>query len=106
MRALTRTFTVAELDDIGVPFELDADDTCAEEIETRHIESRRWNALKELIFRHPEDGRAYAIRYQEGLTEDQHCDPFLGDTVIAVVMEQREVTVTQWMPVMTGAVNG
>lgn len=101
MTALTRTFTVAELDEIGVPFELDGDDQCAQEIQTRHIESRRWAALKELIFRHPEDGLAYAIRYQEPLTEHQDCSPFLGDTVKATVMEQRQVTITKWMPVET-----
>lgn len=99
MPKITRTFTVAELDEIGVPFELDADDQCAQEIQIRHIESRRWVALKELIFRHPGDGLAYAIRFQEPLTEEQECSPFLGDTVKAIVVEQREVTVTKWLPV-------
>lgn len=98
MATITRTFTVAELEEIGVPFELDGEG-CAEEIQTRHIDSRRWSALKELTFRHPEDSKVYAVRYQVGLTEHQECDPFSDDPVTATVMEQREVTVTKWLPV-------
>jgi hypothetical protein len=95
---ITRTFTVAEFEEIGVPFELDGDG-CAEELQIRHIESRRWAALKELVFRHPEDGIAYSVRYQVGLTEHQECDPFYDDPVTATAVEQREVTVTKWLPV-------
>lgn len=56
------------------------------------------------LFRH--DGRVWAVRYQQGLTEHQECGPFeyLGDPVTATAVEERQVTVTRWVPVEAGEV--
>jgi hypothetical protein len=99
MAKLTRKFTIAELEEIGVPFELDDD----QEVSDRQVESRRWVALHELLFRH--DGQVWAVRYEVGLTEEQECEPFgTSDpeaVVTATAMEERQVTVTKWLPINT-----
>lgn len=94
-----RLFTPDQLDEIGVPFELDCDGT-AEELACDTVHSGRWNKTVRLVFRAPDDGKAYMVRYQRGLTEHQDCDLWLGDDQIkAVEVEQQPVTVMQWKPV-------
>ncbi len=95
MPNITRQFTTAELDEIGVPFDLPEE----LEVSDRHLSSRRWVEVRELLFRH--DGHVWRVTYQRGLTEYQEgTDPWCGEsTVTATAMEQREVTVTQWLPV-------
>lgn len=98
----TRTFTADQLDEIGVPFELPDDlevPGLATELHREHIDSRRWVSVHQLIFRAPDDGKAYRVTYQRGLTEHQECDTWFDDEIEAVEMEQREVTVTKWLPV-------
>lgn len=101
MTRQTRTFTLDQLDEIGVPFELD-EDGCATELHTRQVDTRRWVSVHELIFRAPDDGKAYRVRYQQPLTEHQECDRWFGDAEItATEVEQVPVTVMQWKPVAT-----
>ena len=99
----TRTFTRQQLDEIGVPFETDGDNT-AEELARDTVDSGRWNKTIRLVFRHPADGAAYLVRYQVGLTEYQECDVWFDeDEIKAVEVEQRPVVVQQWKPVTAPA---
>lgn len=91
----TRTFTPDQLDEIGVPNELD-EEGCATELHTRQIASRRWTSVHELIFRAPDDGKAYRVRYERPLTEHQECDTWPGDEIKAVEVEERAEVVTTW----------
>lgn len=98
----TRHFTREQLEEIGVPFELDGDDTCATELSNELIGSERWTDVHRLVFRAPDDGKAYQVDYEVGSTEHQDgIDPWhrWGKTIPAVEVEQRPVTVMQWMPV-------
>lgn len=91
----TRTFTPAELEAIGVPDELDCPGY-ATELHNEQVDSRRWVAVHELVFRHPVDGLAYRVHYERGLT----ADPWDYDTTVtATVVEERQVTVTKWLPI-------
>ncbi|MFJ4434586.1 hypothetical protein [Streptomyces sp. NPDC088923] len=97
----TRRFTPAALEAIGVPFELDGDG-CAAEIRDRVIGSERWTHVHELIFRAPDDGKAYLVHYEVGATEHQDgIDPWHrhGATVKAVEVVERHALVTRWAPV-------
>jgi len=99
----SRTFTPDQLDEIGVPFETDEDGT-AEDLARDTVSTGRWNKTIRLVFRAPDDGLTYAIRYQQGLTEQQDCDLWFGKTEIkAVEVEQRPVVVQQWKPVTAPA---
>lgn len=99
----TRTFTPEQLEEIGVPFELDCDGT-AEELACDTVNTGRWNKTIRLVFRAPDDGLTYAVRYQRGLTEQQDCDLWFGDDEIkAVEVEQRPEVVQQWKPVTAPA---
>ena len=100
---ITRIFTPEQLEEIGVPFELDCDGT-AEELACDTVASGRWNKTVRLVFRAPDDGKAYMVRYQRGLTEHQDCDLWFGDSEIkATEVEQVPVTVMRWKPVQQGA---
>jgi hypothetical protein len=97
-----RHFTREQLEEIGVPFELDGDDTCASELSNRLVGSERWTHVHELVFRHPETGDAYRVIYEVGSTEHQDdIDPWHrhGKTIAALEVEQRPVVVQQWKPV-------
>lgn len=100
---ITRTFTPDQLEEIGVPNELPADvevPGLATELHREHIDSRRWASVHRLIFRAPDDGKAYRVTYQQPLTEHQECDIWFDDSEVkAVEVEQREVTVTKWLPI-------
>jgi hypothetical protein len=101
----TRTFTIDQLDEIGVPF-----DCCTEPIEgfatelhREQVDTHRWTSVHELVFRAPDDGKAYRVTYQRPLTEHQECDRWFGDDEItATEVEQQSVTVMRWCPVGTG----
>ena len=98
----TRHFTRQQLENIGVPFELDGDDTCATELSDELISSERWTNVHRLVFRHPETGLAYQVTYEVGSTEHQDgIDPWHrhGKTIPATEVEQRPVVTQQWKPV-------
>lgn len=91
--SITRTFTVAELEDLGAPYDLPKD----VEISRTHVDDRRWSSVWELIFRH--EGKVWSVLYERGATEHQEVDTWgYDDTVKATLMEPREVTVTKWEP--------
>jgi hypothetical protein len=98
----TRHFTREQLEEIGVPFELGGNDTCATELARDTDSNGRWTETVRLVFRHPDNATAYLIRYNVGLTEDQEdTDPWHrhGETIPAVEVEQRPVVTQQWRPV-------
>jgi hypothetical protein len=98
----TRHFTRQQLEDIGVPFELDGDDTCATELSNQLIGTERWTSVHRLVFRAPDNGIAYQVTYEAGSTEHQDgIDPWHrhGKTIAAVEVEQRPVVTQQWLPV-------
>jgi hypothetical protein len=98
----TRIFTREQLEEIGVPFELDGDDTCATKLSNKLIGSERWTKVHRLVFRAPDTGDAYQVDYEVGSTEHQDgIDPWHrhGKTIPAVEVEQRPVVTQQWRPV-------
>ncbi|KAF4408637.1 hypothetical protein [Streptomyces lycii] len=101
----TRKFTRDELEAIGVPFECDSEeeDGYATELHREQISKRRWVSEHELIFRAPDDGKAWRVTYVQGLTEEQEVEPFdyHGEIIEATEMVQREVTVTRWVERIT-----
>ncbi|MFB7114075.1 hypothetical protein [Streptomyces sp. NPDC056291] len=98
----TREFTREQLEEIGIPYDWDAEPGKAAEIlTTEQIDTRRWVSIHEVVFRTPDDGRVWSVGYQEGLTEVQDgTDLWFGDDVVkADEMEAVEVTVTEWLKV-------
>jgi hypothetical protein len=103
---MNRTFTRDQLEEIGVPHELNesddpnGSDDLATELHCEQTSTRRWVSVHKLIFRAPDDGKAYRVTYQQPLTEYQECDTwFSQDEITATEVEQRQVTITRWMPV-------
>lgn len=103
----TRTFTREQLDALGLPDDLATEKNAAKypeaavELHREQIDTRRWVGVHELVFRAPDDGKAYRVTYEEGLTEVQDgTDPWnYEDEVKAVEVEQVPVTVMRWKPV-------
>lgn len=99
----TRIYTPEELDAIGVPFECDADTESgyAAELHCEQVDTRRWVSVHELVFRAPDDGKAYRVYYEQGLTENQDDhDPWNYEkTIKAEEVELRPVTVQRWSSV-------
>lgn len=102
-----RTFTRDQLEEWGVPDDLPTQEFAANypdsavQLHEEQVDSRRWVSVHALIFRAPDDGKAYRVHYEQGLTEQQDgTDPWgYADTIEAVEVEPREVTVTRWEPV-------
>lgn len=95
----TRTFTVAELKELGIPDKWRM--AAGMELHREQVNTRRWVSVHQLVFRAPDDGRAYAVTYENGLTENQSDTPPFGwgeTEVVATEMVAREVTVTRWEP--------
>jgi hypothetical protein len=104
MPNLTRTFTVAELKAIGVPHFTGATLDTASTEDSRVLDEvvdvdDHGTSQHRRIFRH--DGKHWQIYYWDhemgGVT--RYCEP-----VTATAVEERQVTVTQWLPVETAEV--
>lgn len=93
-----RTFTREELEGLGAPHENVIDKVI--------VDTNRWARHHTGVLSHP-DGRHYfiswqepATEYQRPATEYQRCDPWYDmDKIIAIEVELRTVTTTQWLPV-------
>ncbi|MGW1828864.1 hypothetical protein ACWCO0_09520 [Streptomyces tubercidicus] len=97
----TRTFTREALEEMGIPYEWDAEPGKAAEIlHQEQIDTRRWVSINEVVFLAPDDGRAWSVCYEKGLTESQDDTDLWGDDdeVTATEMESHAVTVVQWRP--------
>ncbi|MFE7115475.1 hypothetical protein ACFU99_08645 [Streptomyces sp. NPDC057654] len=103
----TRTFTRAELDALGLPDDMPSAEYAAKypeaavELHREQVDSRRWVSVHELVFRAPDDGKAYRVTYVAGLTEHQDVSPweYEGDTVDAVEVEPYERRTIAWCAV-------
>jgi hypothetical protein len=96
----TRDFTREQLESWDLP-DAWADDT-PEILHREQVDSRRWVSVNELVFRAPDDGKAYRLYYEEGLTESQDgTDPWAYEDVISAdEVELVEVTTTEWRAVV------
>jgi hypothetical protein len=105
MANLTRTFTREELDAWDLPGAWA--DNSPEILHREQVDSRRWVSVNRLIFRAPDDGKAYRLYYEQGLTESQEdTDPWNDDDEIeATAVEEQQVTVTKWVPVVAAEVS-
>lgn len=97
MAHVTRQFTVAELEALGFPSELDE----GVELEDTLIDKRRWYENRRLIFRH--EGQVWAVPYAREYQDDSGVEwhhNARGGIVTATAMTMREATVSQWAPVI------
>ncbi|WP_432010174.1 hypothetical protein [Streptomyces cucumeris] len=104
----TRTFTAAELAAIGVPPDEPQDVQYSDVLlADEHVATLKYTAKRRCIFRAPDDARTYAVEYETRLdTGDYEVGDYApddhgwyGGTVEAAEVEERQVTVTQWVPV-------
>lgn len=108
--SITRTFTRAQLDAWGAPYDMADAAYVAEhpgwfndhpnsaiELHDAQVDSRRWVAVHELVFQAPDDGKAWRVRYERGLTEMQDADAWnYEDSVTGTEVVQQSETVTVW----------
>lgn len=103
----TRTYTRDQLEELGLPFDCASEKNAADypgaaiELHCKQVGTRRWVSVHELVFRAPDDGKAYQVFYERGLTESQDgTDPWSYATEVAATeMEQVTVEVTKWQAV-------
>lgn len=104
----TRQFTRAELAAINVPPDNPRDIEYDEHVlADEQVAVLKYTARRRCVFHTPDDDKTYAVDYEAELElgdfevgsgmPDQH--GWYGDTVEAVEVEEREVTVTKWLPV-------
>jgi hypothetical protein len=104
----TRHFTIAELAALNVP----PDDPAYIEYDEHVLADEqvavlKYTAQRRCVFRAPDDERTYAVEYEAELDTgdyevgggmpDNH--GWHSDNVEAVEVEEREVTITRWLPV-------
>lgn len=104
----TRRFTVGDLARLDVP-PIDPDDVAYSDhvLADEHVTTLKYTQQRRAIFRAPDDGKTYAVTYEAELdTGDYEVgggmpdnNGWYGDTVEAVEVEERAVTVTRWVPV-------
>jgi len=106
----TRTFTIAELADLGVPpdspDDIEYSDTL---LADEPVTILKYTQLRRCVFQADDDTR-WAVEYEapmemgdfevDGGGPDDH--GWYGDTIEATAVEEREVTVTKWMPIEDG----
>lgn len=97
----TRTFTREELEDIGVPYSYDAEPgKAAEHLHEEQVATHRWESVHKIVFRAPDDGKTWCVKYFCGLTEYQDSDLWnYEDVITATEMEPYEVAVTRYRKV-------
>lgn len=87
----TKYFSQDELEELGIPY-----DEVPGSVEI--LDQRRWYNVKRGVFEI--DGKHYAIKWNEPATELQEGQNIWNeDPVLAVEVEEREVTVKKWVPV-------
>jgi hypothetical protein len=99
----TRTFTVAELEALGLPWSEGGPDSVIAHIE-HNADERRWAAVHHIIFR--SEDRLWRVEYFEGSTENQESGWGYGTRpteVTAIEVEAVQVTFTKYQPVKAEA---
>ncbi|MFD4830178.1 hypothetical protein ACFWPV_10030 [Streptomyces uncialis] len=103
----TRHFTRQQLAALGVPPDSPDDVECSDTLlADEHVTTLKYTAARRCVFR-ADDDHTYAVRYEGRLDTgdyevggdmpDNH--GWHGDTVEAVEVEERPVTVVRWIPV-------
>ena len=104
----TRTFTRDQLAALGVPPDGPKDVEYSDVLlADEYVATLKYTAKRRCIFFAEDDGREYAVEYEAqldvgdfevgGYAPDDH--GWYGDTVDVVEVEERPVTVMQWVPV-------
>lgn len=89
---MKRLFTVAELQELGAPYDMDADFF----VEDTQHDVRRWYEVRRLVF-YDTEGFAWAVLYERGLTEIQEDhDTWPSDPVEAVGVVAVTTSITTW----------
>ncbi|MGW4759634.1 hypothetical protein [Streptomyces chartreusis] len=88
----TRTFTLAELSALGVPYYLDA----AVRVEDTQIDSTPSTQTRRVLFRH--DGRVWAAQYRASQPGHPAVEPFEVGPVALTPMTERAVLEKRWIP--------
>jgi hypothetical protein len=70
-------------------------------IDSELIDTSRWSIIYEAILKHTESGKYFKTpNYRVGATESQDEQPFeYEDKVLLKEVEQKEVTIKQWVKV-------
>lgn len=100
---ITRTFTIAELEALGVPPDSpDRDDWGDFIVADEYLDRLKYSQHRRSIFR-TEDGRIWAVEYEAGTGSETDGEPenhgWYEDTVEAVAVRAIRGTVTKWLPV-------
>lgn len=100
---VTREFTRPELAALGVPPDSPEDVEYSDILlADEHVTVLKYTQLRRCIFE--TDGRAWAVEYEAALEAgDYDFEPpddygWYGTTVTATAMQERQVTVTRWVP--------
>ncbi|WP_327671873.1 MULTISPECIES: hypothetical protein [unclassified Streptomyces] len=103
----TRQFTREQLAALGVPPDSPEDVQYSDTLLVdEHVTNLKYSQQRRVIFAAPDNGRTYAVEYEApidagdyevGGGPDNH--GWWGNTVDAVEVEERTVTVTLWTPV-------
>ncbi|MEU8805032.1 hypothetical protein [Streptomyces anthocyanicus] len=98
-----RVFHRDQLAEWGVPNDMATDPATATaheavELHRAQVDTRRWVSVHELVFRAPDDGKAYRVTYEQGLTEQQEGTDEWGDRdhVVGELVEEYDRTVKAW----------
>ncbi|MYR46621.1 hypothetical protein [Streptomyces sp. SID5910] len=102
-----RVFHRDQLAEWGVPNDLADESNAAEfphaavELHREQTATRRWVSVHELVFRAPDDGKAYRVTYEQGLTEVQedHDEWDYRDHIVGEEVEEYDHTVKAWRSV-------
>lgn len=103
----TRTFTIDELADLGVPPDSPGEDDFSDYIlADEHIDTLKYTQQRRCVFE-DENGDTWAVEYETELDmgdyevgdggPDNH--GWYGGTVEAVAVEERQVMITQWVEI-------
>ncbi|ARX81575.1 hypothetical protein SMD44_00973 [Streptomyces alboflavus] len=103
----TRQFTREQLATLGIPPDQPDDVEYSDVLlADEHVTNLKYSQQRRVIFEAPDDGKTYAVTYEApidvGDFEVGHGPDdygWWGDTVEAVEVEERPVTVTRWVPV-------
>lgn len=90
---VTRSFTADELEELGVPDELD-DGVLVDDL---HVGHTRWHEVRRCLFYY--EGGVWSVNYHRPATEMQDAERFPGGQAIATLMESYDEIVTKYRPV-------
>lgn len=100
---ITRTFTVAELEALGVPPSSPNEQDWTDRILAVETLGRLKYSLRRRVIFQDDDGTDWAVEYEDATgSEIDGCpenNGWRGGTVEAVAVEEQQATVAKWVPV-------